>query len=169
MERILIIGCGGSGKSTLARTLGEKLDYPVIHLDKLWWLPGWVERDRDSFDQLMEAELRKPNWIMDGNFTRTIQRRMECCDTVIYLDYSRIACVLGVIKRIITTYGTVRPDMGEGCPERVDLDFLKWVWNFNKNKRESYYKMLNEVENIETIVLKNRRAVKLFLKSLNQT
>jgi hypothetical protein len=59
--------------------------------------------------------------------------------------------------------------MGEGCPERIDLDFLKWVWNFNKNKRESYYKLLNEAENVETIVLKNRRAVKLFLKSLKQT
>ena len=169
MERIIIIGCGGAGKSTLARKLGEMLDLPVVHLDKLFWKPGWVEMEREEFDALIQAELKKEKWIMDGNFNRTLPERIRYCDTIIYLDFSRIACLMGVLKRIITTYGTVRPDMGEGCPERIDLDFLKWVWNFNKNKRESYYKMLNEVENVETIVLKNRRAVKLFLKNLNQT
>ena len=169
MERIIIIGCGGAGKSTLARKLGEMLDLPVVHLDKLFWKPGWVEMEREEFDALIQAELKKEKWIMDGNFNRTLPERIRYCDTIIYLDFSRIACLMGVLKRIITTYGTVRPDMGEGCPERIDLDFLKWVWNFNKNKRESYYKMLNEVENVETIVLKNRRAVKLFLKSLKQT
>ena len=169
MERIIIIGCGGAGKSTLARKLGEVLDLPVVHLDKLFWKPGWVETTAEEFDALLAQELAKDQWIMDGNFNRTMPERIKCCDTIIYLDFSRFACLLGVLKRVITTYGTVRPDMGEGCPERIDLEFLKWVWNFNKNKRESYYKLLNEAENVETIVLKNRRAMKLFLKSLNQT
>ena len=169
MERIIIIGCGGAGKSTLARKLGEVLDLPVVHLDKLFWKPGWVETTAEEFDALLAQELAKDQWIMDGNFNRTMPERMKRCDTIIYLDFSRFACLMGVLKRIITTYGKVRPDMGEGCPERIDLEFLKWVWNFNKNKRESYYKLLNEAENVETIVLKNRRAVKLFLKSLKQT
>ena len=169
MERILIIGCGGAGKSTLARKMGDILNIPVVHLDKLFWKPNWVETSREEFDALLAQELAKDKWIMDGNFNRTLPERVKHCDTIIYLDFSRVTCLLGVLKRVITTYGTVRPDMGEGCPERFDLDFLKWVWNFNKNKRESYYKMLNEVENVETIVLKNRHAVKLFLKTLNQT
>ena len=169
MERIIIIGCGGAGKSTLARKLGEVLDLPVLHLDKLFWKPGWVEMEREEFDALLQVELQKEKWIMDGNFNRTMPERIKRCDTIIYLDFSRFACLMGVLKRVITTYGKVRPDMGEDCPERIDLEFLKWVWNFNKNKRESYYKLLNEAENVETIVLKNRRAVKLFLKSLNQT
>ncbi len=169
MERIIIIGCGGAGKSTLARKLGEVLDLPVLHLDKLFWKPGWVEMEREEFDALLQVELQKEKWIMDGNFNRTMPERIKRCDTIIYLDFSRFACLMGVLKRVITTYGKVRPDMGEDCPERIDLEFLKWVWNFNKNKRESYYKLLNEAENVETIVLKNRRAVKLFLKSLKQT
>ena len=169
MERIIIIGCGGAGKSTLARKLGEVLDLPVVHLDKLFWKPGWVETTAEEFDALLAQELAKDQWIMDGNFNRTMPERIKRCDTIIYLDFSRFACLMGVLKRVITTYGKVRPDMGEGCPERIDLEFLKWVWNFNKNKRESYYKLLNEAENVETIVLKNRRAVKLFLKSLKQT
>ncbi len=166
MERILIIGCGGAGKSTLARQLGEKLNVPVVHLDKLFWKPGWVERSDEEFDTLLERELEKPKWIMDGNFDRTMSKRLEKCDAVIYLDFSRFACLRGVAKRVLTNYGKVRPDMGEGCPERFDFDFLKWLWNFNKKKRRSYYRLLNEVEGVETIVLKNRRQVKRFLKGL---
>ena len=168
MERILIIGCGGSGKSTLARQMGDILNLPVVHLDKLFWHPGWVDSTQEEMDEKIHAALQEPQWIMDGNFNRTLPKRLEYCDAVIYLDFSRIACLLGVIKRILTTYGTVRPDMGEGCPERIDLDFLKWVWNFNKNKRERYYRMLNEAEGVEKIVLKNRRAVKKFLKYLEE-
>jgi adenylate kinase family enzyme len=167
MERIIIIGCGGAGKSTLARQLGDKLSLPVVHLDKLFWLPGWVEMEKDAFDALLLEEMAKEKWIMDGNFNRTMSQRLERCDTVIYLDFSRFACLMGVLKRVITTYGKERPDMGEGCPERIDFEFLKWVWDFNKNKRERYYKMLNEAEGKQTIVLKNRRMVKRFLKSLD--
>ena len=166
MERILIIGCGGAGKSTLARQLGEKLKLPVVHLDSIFWLPNWVERDRNEFDELVLQELVKDQWIMDGNYNRTLPERVKYCDTIIYLDFSRMACLMGVLKRIITTYGTVRPDMGAGCPERFDLEFLKWVWNFNGNKREKYYRLLNETQGVETIVLKNRRMVKRFLKEL---
>ena len=167
MERILIIGCGGAGKSTLARQLGEKLGIPVVHLDKLFWKPGWVESSKEEIDAKILEEMRKPQWIMDGNYNRTLPQRVKYCDTIIYLDFSRFACLMGVAKRILTTYGTVRPDMGEGCPERFDLEFLKWVWNYNRNKRESNYRLLNEAEGVETIVLKNRRAVKWFLKSLD--
>ncbi len=166
MERIIIIGCGGAGKSTLARQLGEMLNLPVVHLDKLWWLPGWKARSQEEFDGLLAAELQKPQWIMDGNFNRTMPQRSARCDTIIYLDFSRWACLMGVAKRIFTTYGKVRPDMGEGCPERLDWEFLKWVWNFNKNKREESYRLLKETTHARTIVLKNRRMVRRFLKDL---
>ena len=166
MERVIIIGCGGAGKSTLARKLGEKTGLPVVHLDKLFWRPGWVQVSQEEFDQLHRRELAKDRWIMDGNFNRTMEERVARCDTIIYLDFSRVVCLLGVLKRVLTTYGTVRPDMGEGCPERIDWEFLRWVWNYNKDKRERNYKLLNEASHAETIVLKNRRAVKKYLNSL---
>ena len=166
MERIIIIGCGGAGKSTLARQLGEKLNIPVVHLDKLFWKPGWVEETPEEFDRKLAAELEKPRWIMDGNFNRTMPQRVEKCDTIIYLDFNRFTCLMGVIKRVITSYGKSRPDMGEGCPERVDMEFLKWVWNYNRDKKERNYRLLNEADHAETIVLKNRRAVKQFLKTI---
>ena len=168
MERIIIIGCGGAGKSTLARQLGEKLNIPVVHLDKLWWNPGWVEKSQEEFDELHRHALSKEKWIIDGNFNRTMPERIARCDTVIYLDFSRFACIRGVIKRVLTTYGTVRPDMGEGCPERIDFAFLKWVWNYNRDKRERNYRLLNEATHAQAIVLKNRRMVKRFLNSLGR-
>jgi len=166
MERIMIIGCGGSGKSTLAQALGEKTGLPVIHLDKLFWRPGWVQVSKAEFDVLHEKALSGEKWILDGNFNRTIHRRIECADTVIYLDFSRTACLLGVLKRIVTTYGTVRRDMGEGCPERIDLEFLKWVWNFNRNKRSRYYELLSSVHGKRVVILKNRRQVNRFLEEV---
>ena len=169
MERIMIIGCGGSGKSTLARQLGEKTKLPVVHLDKLFWRPGWVSLPKEEFDRLHREAISREKWIIDGNFDRTIPERLQHCDTVIYLDFSRFACLLGVVKRVITSYGRVRPDMGAGCPERFDPDFLKWVWNFNRNKRERNYRLLNEMEGIEKIILKNRRQVRKFLEQIEKT
>lgn len=166
MEKILIIGCGGSGKSTLARALGEKLDIPVIHLDKLWWRPGWQHISREEFTTIVQQELAKDAWIMDGNFNHTLALRLQRCDTVIYLDFSRIACLMGVVKRILTTYGTVRPDMGEDCPERLDWDFLKWVWNFNKEHRSENMALLSQAPHVKVHILKNRRQVNKFLESL---
>ena len=166
MERIMIIGCGGAGKSTLARQLGEITGLPVVHLDKLFWHPGWAESTKDEIDAKILEEMQKPQWILDGNYNRTLPKRLEYCDTVIYLDFGRFACLMGVVKRVLTTYGTVRPDMAEGCPERFDWEFLQWVWNFNGKHREKYYRMLNETEGVEKIVLKNRRAVKQFLKEV---
>lgn len=166
MERIIIIGCGGAGKSTLARALGEKLNIPVVHLDKIFWKPGWVEMPKDEFDAVLRQEILKEKWIMDGNFNRTLPERIARCDTIIYLDFSRFACLCGVLKRILTTYGKVRPDMGVGCPERIDWEFLKWVWDFNKNKRQRNYELLNGAAHAETIVLKNRRSVKQFLRQI---
>lgn len=166
MERIMIIGCGGAGKSTLARQLGERTGLPVVHLDKLFWKPGWVSLSQEEFDPVHQEAISRERWIIDGNFDRTIPQRLSRCDTVLYLDFSRWACVMGVAKRILTTYGTVREDMGEGCPERFDLEFLKWVWDFNKNKRQKNYRLLSEAKGVEVIVLKNRREVKRFLASL---
>lgn len=165
MERVMIIGCGGAGKSTLARQLSEKTGLPVVYLDKLFWRPGWTHISKEEFAELHHREIAREHWILDGNFGH-MPERIARCDTIIYLDFSRAACLMGVAKRILTTYGSVRVDMGPGCPERVDLDFLKWVWNFNKTKRERFYTYLSQAEHAKTIVLKNRKEVKAFLEQV---
>ena len=166
MERILVIGCPGAGKSTLSRQLGEKLGLPVIHLDRLFWKPGWVESTREEFDARLLAQLEHPRWIIDGNYTRTYPQRLAKCDMVIHLDFNRFACLWGVISRVLKNYGQVRPDMPEGCPERFDWEFLKWVWNFNRTHRPRNLAALEAAEGITVITLKNRRQGQEFLRQL---
>lgn len=166
MERILIIGCSGSGKSTLARALRERLGLPVVHLDQLWWREGWQHVTREEFDEQLEMALAMERWIIDGNYSRTIQQRLPKCDTIIYLDFSRWECLLGVTQRVLGSYGKVRPDMAEGCPERIDWVFIKFIWNFNKNNRVRNYTWLASAKHAEHIVLKSRKEVKAFLERI---
>ena len=168
MERIMIIGCGGSGKSTLARALGEKTGLPVVHLDQIWWAPGnWQHMEREDFERRLMEEMEKPRWILDGNFRRTMEMRLEKCDTVIYLDFNRLACLGSWMGRVIKNWGHHRPDMAEGCNERFDPEFALWIWNFNKNHRARFYEILNGAKDKNVIILKNRRAVKKFLENLS--
>ncbi len=166
MERVVIIGCGGAGKSTLAQRLSEKTGLPVVHLDKLFWRPGWEHISKEEFSRLHRQETAKERWIMAGNFGHTLPERIARCDTILYLDFSRAACLMGVAKRILTTYGKVRADMGEGCPERIDLDFLKWVWNYNRKSRERNYAFLEEAKHARVVILKTRKEVKAFLSGI---
>ena len=168
MKKVIVIGCSGSGKSTLARQLGEITGLPVVHLDKLWWRPGWETVSRDEFDILHQTAMAEPFWIMDGNFSRTLPERVEKCDTVIYLDFNRITCIMGVLKRVLSSQGKVRPDMGDGCPERFDWNFLVWVWNFNKKNRNKTHQLLSETDNKEIHVLKNRKQVNKFLSDIDK-
>lgn len=162
----MIIGCCGSGKTTLAKKLSNKLNLPLIHLDKLNWRDNWQNISKEEFDDLLWAEVIKPTWIIDGNYERTIPLRLKYCDTVIYMDYSCISCLYGVIKRVVMGYGKSRPDMGGYCPERFDFDFIKFVWNFNKNNRKRYYDILSSKEDIQVIILRNRRQAAHFLQGL---
>ncbi|MEG0320030.1 MAG: EutP/PduV family microcompartment system protein [Niameybacter sp.] len=166
MQKIMIIGCCGSGKTTLTKQLSNKFNIPSIHLDKLNWRDNWENISSEAFDQLLAAEVVKSEWIIDGNYNRTIPTRMAYCDTIIYLDYPRLTCLYGVIKRVVTGYGKSRPDMGGYCPERFDWDFLKFVWHFNKNNRKKYYDLLRNQKDIKVIILRNRRQAAAFIQGL---
>ena len=164
MERIMIIGCGGAGKSTLARKLGERTALPVIHLDQIYWSPGnWQHLENEEFDTLLIKELEKQRWILDGNFNRTMELRLEKCDTVIFLDFNRFICIWGWLKRVISNWGKSRPDMGPGCSEWFDPEFARWLWNFNKQNRARYLKILADQTDKSVYILKNRRQVRKFL------
>ena len=167
MERILVIGNCGSGKSTLSVTLGKKLGLPLVHLDRLWWYGSWQQRTREEFDLLLDEELQKEKWIIDGNFSRTLPHRLEYCDTVIWLDYNRLVCVAGWLKRLMWYRGKSRPDMGPGCGEKFDPEFLAWIWNFNGKLRKKYQTLLQLQKGKKILIFKNRRQMKRWLELLS--
>lgn len=166
MERVLIIGCPGSGKSRLARELGQKLALPVVHLDQLWWKENWQNVTMEEFDSRLAMALDMDRWIIDGNYSRTMEARLSKCDTVIYLDFDRWECLWGVCQRVLGSHGKARPDMSAGCPERFNWEFVKWVWNFNKNNRVQNYTYLAKARHAKTVVLRNRKAVRRFLETI---
>ena len=166
MERIMIIGCGGAGKSTLARKLGEKTGLPVVHLDRIWWSPGnWEHLDREKFDVLLMQEMEKDRWILDGNYNRTLDLRLERADTVIYLDFTRWQCLRGWIGRVIKNWGHAREDMAPGCSEWFDPEMAGWIWNFNKKNRKTYLEKLSSWHG-DVHIFRNRREVKRFLDNI---
>ena len=166
MKKIMIIGNAGAGKTTFARKLAVKLNIPLVHLDKLYWCGEWQHLSKSEFDVVLQAELEKPEWIMDGNFNRTVAHRLKYCDTVMYFDFPTILCLWGITKRLFTNYGKARSDMGGNCIEKLDankIELYRNVFTFNKEHRKKYYDLLNQVSGVNVIVLKNRRQLRNFL------
>lgn len=117
--------------------MGRALGLPVVHLDVLHWRPGWVEPPRDVWRGIVARAVEREEWIIDGNFSGTLDLRLTACDTVVFLDLPRTLCVWRVLKRLMTYRGDggPRPDMAEGCGEKFDPKFLKWVWDYPRRTR----------------------------------
>ena len=137
MQRVLVMGSSGSGKSTFAMRLSDLTGIPFVSLDALFWKPGWVQSDRAEFRERVNEAARQPRWIMDGNYTSSGsgELRRHSSDTVIWFDLPRSNCVFGIVKRIAGSYGRVRPEMAEGCPEKIDFEFFHYVWTYRQVQR----------------------------------
>lgn len=129
-QRILIIGSPGSGKSTLARALAARTGLPLVHLDQLYWRSGWVEADKTEWGAALAEALAGPHWIIEGNYGSSLAQRLVGAETVVLLDLPTWRCLWRVVNRAIAHRGRVRPDMAEGCPERLRWQFLWYIATF---------------------------------------
>jgi adenylate kinase family enzyme len=167
MRKVLVLGSGGAGKSTLANQLGELLNIEVLHLDKFYWHAGWIETPKAEWLKTVEELLWRDAWIMDGNYSGTLDLRFAACDTVIFLDMPRTLCLWRILKRAVMYRKKSRPDMAEGCPERLPCEFILWVWNYPQRTRPKVLGMLgSSLEGKKIVRLRSRSEVKRFLATL---
>ena len=111
MRRVLVIGPCGAGKSTLAFTLAERTGLPLHHMDKLNWLPGWVDGGNDRVRAGLKRIFATDRWIIEGNYGSTLSERIARADTVVQLDFPIPLCLWRIVKRVVTHRGRTRADM----------------------------------------------------------
>jgi adenylate kinase family enzyme len=166
MRRVLVIGSGGSGKSTFARQLAERTGLPLVHLDELYWRPGWQAPPDAEWDQTVATLIEGEAWLMDGNYGRTLAMRLAACDTAIFLDRSRWLCVWRIIARWLRYRGVQRPEMASGCPERLTWEFVWWVWAYPTRQRPGILRALAGIaDRKRVVILRTGREVTGFLSS----
>ena len=166
MRRVAIIGTGGAGKSTLARQMGERLGIEVIHLDHLFWHPGWQPTDRERWRALQTGLVAGDRWIIDGNYGGTLPLRLVAADTVVFADLPRRVTIPRVLGRWWRHPG--RDLQAFGCPERWDWDFLRWLWLYPRQSRPQALAALAEHAGGDTrvVVLRSPADMARFLAGL---
>jgi len=170
MKRVLVIGPGGSGKSTFARRLGQVLGIEVKHLDRFYWRAGWTKPSNEEWLKTVDELTSGDSWIIDGNFGGTLAQRVARCDTIIFLDMPRLLCLWRLTRRRMLYRNRARPDMSEGCNEKLDLDFIDWVWNYSKRSRPRVIKLLNESSETKKVVwLRSHADAENFLVNLEKS
>lgn len=164
--KMLLVGPSGTGKTTLARQLGAKLATPVVHLDALYWRPGWKEPPQAEWEAQVAELVARDAWILDGNYSGTFAQRIAAADTIVFLDFPRRHCVYGVMTRWWKTRGRVREDLAPGCPEQLpSLSFLHWIWNYPRATRPKLLALLADAR-AEVVILRSRAEVERWFTSL---
>ena len=158
MRRILVIGCSGAGKSTFSKKLSQSTGLPLVSLDKEFWQPGWTMTPRAEWRQRVARLCQAERWIMDGTFDSSLDLRLPLADTVLWFKLPRWLCMVRVAKRVASTYGRVRSEMAPGCPERIDLEFLRYIWTFEKQQDPNIVRALQNYGSHITPVIFRRDA-----------
>ncbi|MFC0508587.1 adenylate kinase [Micromonospora costi] len=135
MRRILVVGSAGAGKSTLAREIARRLDLPLVHLDAHYWQPGWTPPDAALWRDRVARLAAAPAWVMDGNYAGTLDLRLPRADLLVFCDLPRLLCLYRVLRRRWLHRRVPRADLPPGCPERVDGQFLRYVWRYPRRSR----------------------------------
>lgn len=162
MEKVLVIGCPGAGKSTFARRLRDVTGLPLYHLDRIWHRPDKTNLSREEFDDRLGELLGQGRWIIDGNYARTLERRLEACDTVFFLDLPIEICLAGAQERI----GKPREDL-PWREEELDEEFRRYILDFPRDQRPRIFELLDRFrDEKEVITFHSREEMGEYLRQL---
>jgi adenylate kinase family enzyme len=166
MNRIMIVGQPGSGKSTLARALGERTGLPVVHIDRIHWRAGWVERSKAEKSRLCREAEQQRQWIFEGGHSATWLSRLARADMLIVLDRPVALRLWRVLFRTVRGLGRTRPDLAEGCPERLSSlpEFIRYIWTTRNSQRAKMHRLAAAApEGCKVVHLRSDVDVELFL------
>ncbi|KAA0547608.1 topology modulation protein [Bacillus sp. BGMRC 2118] len=169
MKRVMVIGVSaGVGKTTFARKVGEKLGHPVTHLDSLYWKAGWIESELREFEQKQKEVVEQDKWIIEGNYNSTFHIRAQHADTIIYLELPLYVCLYRVVKRWLTNIGNTRPDMPEGCPEKLDWPFIKFIYTTYHPRKQKMAEQFKKFGKDKTIItLRSKQEINTYIRNFH--
>ena len=164
MKKVLVIGCPGSGKTTFAEKLQQITRLPLYYLDAIWHKPDRTHISRENFDGQLAEILAFDEWIIDGNYQRTMEMRLRACDTVFLFDLPVEDCLAGAVARL----GKGRYDM-PWIDTEVDPAFKKQIEEFPQKTLPKIYNLLEKYSEKEIVVFSSHEAADDFLKTLAET
>jgi len=169
--KIAIIGYSGAGKSTMARRLGNILGASVLHLDSIHFSSGWAERSNEDMTADLDAFLAEnDSWVIDGNYMRILgERRFSDADAIILLSLPRLFCFFSALGRYFKNRGRVRESIADGCEEKFDAEFARWLLidGRTKEKRKRFEKIISDHSEKSTI-LKSRKEINRFVSEFER-
>ena len=171
MERVVVLGPVGAGKTVLATEIARRTGLPLVHLDLLFWRDGWAPAPRDEALGALRAAVAGERWIIDGNFLSSDggdeDGRFERADTAVFLDVPRTTCFRRVLARVVRDRGRSRPDLPPGCREGIDLQLLRWIWEYPRVDRPRVLELLAGLaDGVAVHHLRSRDDVRRFLATL---
>ena len=161
MRKIIVIGCPGSGKTTFAERLAEKSGLELFYLDSIWHKADRTHITREEFDMRLSEILGRDSFIIDGNYSRTLERRISVCDTVILFDLPMELCLEGATLRI----GKKRCDM-PWIDTELDPYLKREIEDFGTKNLPSIYALIDKYkESKKIIIFKTREEADSFLSN----
>ena len=169
LTRAIVIGTSCSGKTTFARDLAARLDAPHTELDSLHWLPGWKERDPESFRSLVGEWAARERWIIDGNYTRVRDILWPRATALIWLDYPFPLVFWRSVRRTITRAATGE-EICNGNRESLRIAFSRnsiilWAIQTHKKNKRRYDGLFKsrDYSHLGKVRLKTPKAAAAFL------
>ena len=160
MKKAIVIGCPGSGKTTFAEKLRDKTGLPLFYLDAIWHKPDRTHISREEYDARLAEILALDSYIIDGNYSRTIECRISACDTVFLFDIPTSVCLEGAISRL----GKKRYDM-PWIDTELDPKLQAEIEAFREKNLPAIYELINKYKDGKTvIVFKSREQADEFLR-----
>ena len=165
-KKIAIVGAPGTGKTTLANKLSEVFHIEATHIDGIHHLENWQIRDKSERDKIILDVVKNDKWIIDGTYKSTLKNRFEAADLIIWLDFSTLSQLKGIVSRYLKNKGIEKQEI-PGCKEKLDKEFFFYVLKYNKNKRHYIVDNLEGIDKSKLLIFKDRKSVNKWIESIS--